>query len=167
MFKRKMINVKMKDIRQNIARVKLMLLFTLLYIVMVGCTGNNAQLSKLQSIDSLMEENPQAAYDSLCHYKKQMMEDSPRKVEMRYRLLIAKTQNKLYLEMPNDSVFQEVVDYYDSKGTSNDKMEAHYLMGCVYRDQKEAPRAMMSYKKAVECADTLSKDCDYTTLFSI
>ena len=26
---------------------------------------------------------------------------------------------------------------------------------------------MMSYKKAVEYADTLSKDCDYVTLFSI
>lgn len=157
----------MKDMRQNIVSMELVLLFTLLYITMVGCTGSNAQLSKLQSIDSLMEENPQAAYDSLCHYKKLMTENTPRKVEMRYRLLTAKAQNKLYLEMPNDSVFQEVVDYYDRKGTSNDKMEAHYLMGSVYRDQKEAPKAMMSYKKAVECADTLSKDCDYTTLFSI
>ena len=63
-------------------------------------------MSKLQSIDSLMEQNPQAAYDSLCLYKKQMMEDSPRKVEMRYRLLTAKAQNKLYLEMPSDSVFR-------------------------------------------------------------
>lgn len=155
----------MKDISQKIASMKLMLLFTLLYIVMTGCTGNHAQLTKLQSIDSLMEQNPQAAYDSLCLYKKQMMEDSPRKVEMRYRLLTAKAQNKLYLEMPSDSVFREVVDYYDSKGTSNEKMEAYYLMGCVYRDQKEAPKAMMSYKKAIECADTLSKGCDYTTLF--
>lgn len=147
--------------------MKPMLLFTLLYIVIAGCTGNHAQLAKLQSIDSLMEQNPQAAYDSLCLYKKQMMEDSPRKVEMRYRLLTAKAQNKLYLEMPSDSVFREVVDYYESKGTSNEKMEAYYLMGSVYRDQKEAPKAMMSYMKAVECADTLSKDCDYTTLFRI
>ena len=147
--------------------MKLLSLFTLLYMVMMGCTGNNAQLSKLQSIDSLMDQNPQAAYDSLRLYKRQMMEGSPRKVVMRYRLLAAKAQNKLYLGMPNDSVFQEVVDYYDSKGTSNEKMEAYYLMGCVYRDLHEAPKAMMSYKTAVECADTLSKGCDYTTLFRV
>lgn len=147
--------------------MKPVLLFTLLYIVMVGCTGYSSQMAKLQSIDSLMEQNPQVAYDSLCLYKKQMEEDSPRKVEIRYRLLAAKAQNKLYLQMPSDSVFQEVVDYYDSKGSSNEQMEAHYLMGCVYRDQKEAPKAMMSYKQAIECADTLSKECDYTTLFSI
>ena len=57
--------------------------------------------------------------------------------------------------------------YYDSKGSDNEKMQAYYLMGCVYRDQKEAPRAMMSYKKAVEYADTLSKKCDYCTLSKV
>jgi len=123
----------MKDMRQNIVSMELVLLFTL-YITMVGCTGNNVQMSKLQSIDSLMEQNPQAAYDSLCLYKKQMMEDSPRKVEMRYRLLTAKAQNKLYLEMPSDSVFREVVDYYDSKGTSNEKTSCFYYqeVACAF-----------------------------------
>lgn len=69
--------------------------------------------------------------------------------------------------MPTDSIFQEVVDYYDSKGSDNEKMQAYYLMGCVFRDQKDAPKAMMSYKKAIECADTLRKECDYKVLFGI
>lgn len=86
---------------------------------------------------------------------------------MRYRVLMAKAQNKLYKPLPSDSVFQEVVDYYDSKGSANEKMQAHYLLGCIYRDQEEAPMAIKCYKEAVEYADTLSKDCDYTTLYSI
>lgn len=124
-------------------------------------------MQRLQVIDSLMEAHPQAAYDSLCRFDSLEMEDAPRTVAMKCRMLMAKAQNKLYLSMPTDSIFQEVVDYYDSKGTDNEKMQAYYLMGCVYRDQKEAPKAMMSYKKAIECADTLRKECDYKVLFGI
>ena len=144
----------------------LLVFFTLLYI-MVSCTSNNTQLVKLQQIDSLMEKNPQAAYDSLLHNQREMLPTGGRKVTMLFKLLKAKAENKLYLQMPTDSTFQEVVDYYDNKGNSNEKMEAHYLMGCIYRDQKEAPKAMFWYNKAIEYADTLSKDCDYITLYSI
>lgn len=140
--------------------------FTLLYIL-VGCTGNRVQMQRLQVIDSLMEAHPQAAYDSLCRFDSLEVPDASRKVAMKCRMLMAKAQNKLYLSMPTDSIFQEVVDYYDSKGTDNEKMQAYYLMGCVYRDQKDAPKAMMSYKKAIECADTLRKECDYKVLFGI
>lgn len=30
----------------------------------------------------------------------------------------------------------------------NEKMEAHYLLGCIYRDMKEAPKAMQCYQDA-------------------
>lgn len=140
--------------------------FTLLYIL-VGCTENRVQMQRLQVIDSLMEAHPQAAYDSLCRFDSLEMGNASRTVVMKQRLLMAKAQNKLYLSMPTDSIFQEVVDYYDSKGSDNEKMQAYYLLGCVYRDQKDAPKAMMSYKKAIECADTLRKECDYKVLFGI
>lgn len=152
--------------RREFVLLRYSVFFTLLYIL-VGCTENRVQMQRLQVIDSLMEAHPQAAYDSLCRFDSLEMEDAPRKVAMKCRMLMAKAQNKLYLSMPTDSIFQEVVDYYDSWGTDNEKMQAYYLMGCVYRDQKEAPKAMMSYKKAIECADTLRKECDYKVLFGI
>lgn len=140
--------------------------FTLLYIL-VGCTENRVQMQRLQVIDSLMEAHPQAAYDSLCRFDSLEMGNASRTVVMKQRLLMAKAQNKLYLQLSADTKFQEVVDYYDSWGTDNEKMQAYYLLGCVYRDQKDAPKAMMSYKKAIECADTLRKECDYKVLFGI
>ena len=146
--------------------ITILTLTTLLYIV-ASCTSRDARLGKLDSIDSLMEQNPQAAYDSLCHDKEQMTENSPQNVTMRYRLLEAKAQNKLYLQMPSDSAFQEVVEYYEANGTSNDKMQAYYLQGCVYRDQKEAPKAILCYQEALERADTLSKSCDNSTMYRI
>ena len=152
--------------RREFVLLRYSVFFTLLYIL-VGCTENRVQMQRLQVIDSLMEAHPQAAYDSLCRFDSLEMGNASRKVVMKQRLLMAKAQNKLYLSMPTDSIFQEVVDYYDSWGTDNEKMQAYYLLGCVYRDQKDAPKAMMSYKKAVECADTLSKECDYSTLSKV
>lgn len=152
--------------RREFVLLRYSVFFTLLYIL-VGCTENRVQMQRLQVIDSLMEAHPQAAYDSLCRFDSLEMGNASRTVVMKQRLLMAKAQNKLYLSMPTDSIFQEVVDYYDSKGSDNEKMQAYYLMGCVFRDQKDAPKAMMSYKKAIECADTLRKECDYKVLFGI
>lgn len=152
--------------RREFVLLRYSVFFTLLYIL-VGCTENRVQMQRLQVIDSLMEAHPQAAYDSLCRFDSLEMGNAFRKVVMKQRLLMAKAQNKLYLSMPTDSIFQEVVDYYDSWGTDNEKMQVYYLLGCVYRDQKDAPKAMMSYKKAIECADTLRKECDYKVLFGI
>lgn len=152
--------------RRKLILLRYSVFFTLLYIL-VGCTENRVQMQRLQVIDSLMEAHPQAAYDSLCRFDSLEVPDASRKVAMKCRMLMAKAQNKLYLQLSADTKFQEVVDYYDSWGTDNEKMQAYYLMGCVFRDQKDAPKAMMSYKKAIECADTLRKECDYKVLFGI
>lgn len=151
--------------RREFVLLRYSVFFTLLYIL-VGCTENRVQMQRLQVIDSLMEAHPQA-YDSLCRFDSLEVPDASRKVAMKCRMLMAKAQNKLYLQLSADTKFQEVVDYYDSWGTDNEKMQAYYLMGCVFRDQKDAPKAMMSYKKAIECADTLRKECDYKVLFGI
>lgn len=33
---------------------------------------------------------------------------------------------------------KEVAAYYDSHGNTNEQMEAHYLLGCAYRDMGES-----------------------------
>ena len=145
--------------------MKKILFFFLFFLLLLtgSCSDHRVQMVWLAEMNSLMEKNPQAAYDSLSNHR-QDMSQSGEKVEMRYRMLEAKALNKLFKPMPSDSLFQEVVDYYDSKGTPNEKMEAHYLLGCIYRDMKEAPKAMQCYQDAVESVDTLSKDCDFNSL---
>ena len=81
--------------------------------------------------------------------------------EVRALLEQAETANKLYQPLPSDTVFQEVVDYFDRHGDANERMKAYYLMGCIYRDRHEAPMALQWYFDAVEQADTLADDCDY------
>ena len=148
--------------------MKKILFFFLFFLLLLtgSCSDHRVQMVWLAEMNSLMEKNPQAAYDSLCNHRQDMSQSGER-VEMRYRMLEAKALNKLFKPMPSDSLFQEVVDYYDSQGTPNEKMEAHYLLGCIYRDMKEVPKAMQCYQDAVECVDTLSKDCDFSSLYRI
>ena len=87
--------------------------------------------------------------------------------EVRALLEQAETANKLYQPLPSDTVFQEVVDYFDRHGDANERMKAYYLMGCIYRDRHEAPMALQWYFDAVEQADTLADDCDFLTLMKV
>ena len=56
------------------------------------------------------------------------------------------------------------VNFFDDHGTPNDRLLAHYLLGRAYHDHGEAPMALQCYQDALDCADTLSTDCDYPQL---
>ena len=64
----------------------------------------------------------------------------------------------------DDTMMQRVVAYYKEHGTSNDLMEAYYLLGSIYRDLREAPRAMEAFLNGINAADTTSADCRYDLL---
>ena len=59
---------------------------------------------------------------------------------------------------------QALADYFDSHGTPNDQMLAHYLLGRCYADMREAPMALHCYQEAIGRADTTAKDCDFAQL---
>ena len=86
---------------------------------------------------------------------------------MRSLLQQAQKQNQNYIPFTSDSIGKRLVKYFDRYGDSNDKMLAHYVLGCMYRDMKEAPMALQCYQDAIEKADTTSRDCDYGLLCRI
>lgn len=122
----------------------------LILIFAVSCSDNNPLLSRLDHIDSIMDANPQAAYDCLCTIKKTQNITSAKNVDMKWRMLMATAQNKLYMQMPTDSAFSEVVAYYDRNGSDNEKMQSRYLLGCIYRDMNDAPKAIECYNYVLE-----------------
>ena len=75
-------------------------------------------------------------------------------------------RNRAYqpLTERDDTMMQCVVEYYKKHGTSNDLMEAYYLLGSVYRDLHEAPKAMEAFLSGINAADTLDADCRYDIL---
>ena len=56
------------------------------------------------------------------------------------------------------------VRFFDRHGTANDRLLAHYLLGRAYYEAGETPMALECYHDAVECADTLSADCDFAQM---
>ena len=59
---------------------------------------------------------------------------------------------------------QDLVSYFDAKGTPNEQLLAHYLLGRAYADLHEAPTALHCYQDAAARADTTAKDCDFAQL---
>ena len=141
-----------------------------LLLLLAACTGDKEAREVLDRAEAVMESCPDSAYAEL-----QTLFDGDQDFPSlggvrggpRTILLLAEATNKLYKQMPSDTVFQEVVDYYDRHGNANQRMKAYYLMGCIYRDRHEAPMALQWYLDAVEQADTLDVDCDYLTLMRI
>ncbi len=86
---------------------------------------------------------------------------------MRAALDSALQQNLNYIPFTSDSALLEVVDYYDRYGTPNDRLRAHYALGCVYRDLHDAPIALLTWERGIAAADTTAADCDFATLFRV
>ena len=147
--------------------VAIVALLSLAAVMLFPGTCSSPYDARLQHIDSLMDRNPQAAYDSLSLFDSLHLYDDNKASRMRLLMLKAKAQNKLYLPMPSDTVFMEVVSYYDRHGSANDRMLSRYLLGCIYRDMKKYPQTILAYQDAICFADTTETGCDYYLLSCI
>ena len=87
--------------------------------------------------------------------------------QMRAVLDSALEQNRNYIPFTSDSALLEVVGYYDRYGSPNDRLRAHYALGCVYRDLHDAPIALLTWERGIAAADTTAADCDFATLFRV
>ena len=142
--------------------MKTLLTMLLVTSLLAGCTDGRVT-ARLAAADSLMADHPDSALALLggMQAEKSGWAESQR---MRHDLLTAKAMNKAFVDFTTDSVMREVADYYDSHGTANDRLLAHYLLGCTYRDLGEAPRAVDCFHDAIDAADTTASDCDYRTM---
>jgi len=89
---------------------------------------------------------------------------SSRRAAMLAVLDEADSLNRNYIPITSDSLLLQATAYFDSHGTPNERLRAHYLLGCAYRDMGEAPRAIEVWQDGITCADTTAPDCDYSVL---
>ena len=131
---------------------------------MVSCSRGGKELAaKLHLADSLIEAEPDSGVALLVSLEEEA-EDASKANRYRYQLLLAKAKNQAYVPFTSDSVMKDVAQYYDRHGSPNERMMAHYLLGCVYRDLDSLPHALLQYEEAISQADTTSEDCDFKTL---
>ena len=89
------------------------------------------------------------------------------KAQMLQLLEELEATNRAGKELLNDSLAEELVDYFDRHGSSNERMRSRYMLGRTYYFLDELPRALEIYNEAADCADTTSADCDYKVLSRI
>lgn len=150
-------------------KLPLVLLAIVSLFVLAGCHGDKQYDDLLQQADSIMnidDDSAKVAIKLLDKVKPQL-NDFSKAQRMRYQLLYHKAMNKADISFSSDSIMKNVVAYYENYGTSNERMLANYVLGCIYRDLHEAPLALEYYNKATNQADTISHDCDYATLCRI
>ena len=146
--------------------MKLHYIFPLLLIaaIFTACTEHGDFERRLATADSLMtHEMPDSAYRMLCGMNAEA-ESMPQSLRMRHLLLRSNAQNKVDSLFTSDSIGNVLVEYYDQHGTPNERMLAHYIKGCAYRDMHDQPAALRCYNDAVAAADTSRADCNYDQL---
>ena len=133
-----------------------------LLLVLAGCRGDG-YTPELRALDSLMNEKPDSALRLLDSLGSETASWS-KSQRMRHSLLTMKAQNKAGVTFSSDSLAKELVNYFDGHGSTNEQMQAHYLLGRAYSDMGEAPQAINSFLDAIETADTTAVDFDFYTL---
>ena len=135
----------------------LLLLFAV--ISLTSCHHRQVFRQQLAMADTLMRTDADSAYRLLCRMDLVAIR-MPEPLRMEHLLLKCNAQNKADLLFSSDSIGLELVEYYDRKGNNNQRMLAHYVLGCAYRDVKDFPSALQCFHAAVAAADTNATDCD-------
>ena len=145
--------------------MKLQYIFPLLLIAsLMACTEHGDFERRLAVADSLMtHEQPDSAYRMLCGMNEEAEEVSE-PLRMRHLLLRSNAQNKTYVDFTSDSIGCLLVNYYGAHGTPNERILAHYIKGCAYRDMGDQPASLRCYNDAVAAADTSATDCYFRQL---
>ena len=87
--------------------------------------------------------------------------------QQRLQLEQQEQQNRAGEKLLNDSLAEDLVEYFDRHGNANERMRAKYMLGRTYYHLGELPRALETYLEAADCADTTSADCNYKVLSRI
>ena len=142
-------------------RLHLILLCAVL--VFGACSERREYREALARAEAAMVDHPDSALmilDSLGQHEQEF----GRHFRMQYLLHRTNAQNKTDVKFTSDSLAKELANHFDSHGTTNERVLAHYLLGRAYSDMGEAPRAISSFQDAVAAADTTVKDFDFYLL---
>ena len=134
--------------RNMMHKTGMTLLFLLLLFLLAACRPARYP-QVLQEADSLASACPDSAVALLRGLRAEMAEER-RAVQMYYRLLCIKAQDKAYIPHTSDSAVLSVLHYYEDRKDRRHLPEAYYYAGRVCRDLGDAPQALDYFGKALD-----------------
>ncbi len=121
----------------------------LVLLMVVACQHHYQYPPILQEADSLCVAQPDSAVALLKSISDDMRQET-KHIQMRYKLLTIKANDKAYINHTSDNLILSLVDYYEHGGDPAFLGEAYYYAGSTYRDLGDAPRALEYYQKALD-----------------
>lgn len=129
-------------------------IYLVLLFVLIACESRTSLAQMFDSIDSLASsQHPQKALEALDNISP-MYASMDKGERMKYEFLYVKAKAKNYESIAHDSVIVDLADYYHNKGNNKEKMEAYYILGIYYKQKGDAPRALVSFSKSLQYADS-------------
>ena len=129
-------------------------IYLVLLFVLIACESRTSLTQMFDSIDSLAtSQHPQKALEALDNISP-MYTSMDKGERMKYEFLYVKAKAKNYESIAHDSVIVDLADYYHNKGNNKEKMEAYYILGIYYKQKGDAPRALASFSKSLQYADS-------------
>lgn len=117
--------------------------------ILLSCNSNAPYPEAMQRAVNCIEQYPDSALTYLASLNS-VIQHEPKETQMYYGLLTTKAMDKKYIPHTSDSLMKEVVRFYDSYGDTDKLTEAYYYLGSVYRDMKDAPRAITAFQRAAD-----------------
>lgn len=150
----------MKKNRNKMIRLLIRYLFIVFMLLLLACC-RNATKTELIRIDSIMTDNPTLALQQLERMKLNVSQLSISD-KMYYIVLKTEAQDKLYENATSDSLMITAARWYAIRGSTREKVRAYYLLGSVYRDMNNFPKAINWYLRAKdELGDKVNLEWNY------
>lgn len=112
---------------------------------LIGC-DNNPVRARLADIETFAESNPDSARLALEAIDPAFL--NTRRLKAQQALMLSTALNRCKMKVPNDSLVNIAVDYYDRFGPAKEKFLSYYYQGRVYQDLGGYESAMQSYLNA-------------------
>ena len=126
--------------------MKRMLMLLLTIEVLLSCSGGS--YSRLQEIESYMENEPKRALEELRQMNAEEIKGA-RNIA-KYALLHSMALDKNYIDLKTDSIIAPAVKYYSKRGSADDRLLMHYYMGRIYANAGNWDKAAIEYSKGEE-----------------
>ena len=120
--------------------------------ILFSCVSNVSYPDAMQKAIRCIEQNTDSALIYLSSLNSTIQLE-PEETRMYYGLLTTKAQDKKFIRHESDSLMKKVVRFYESYGDKEKRMEAYYYLGSVYRDMKDAPRAVAAFQQAADVGE--------------
>lgn len=129
------------------------IVFGIIAVLSFVCCSNRHDIL-LENMDVIKKEGDTDPMQSLIklYSIEDSIHNSSEYVKNKYLLLKIRLQDKSDIIPVSSDTIDQIVKYFDRYGNNEERMEAYYYQGSVYRDLNDLPRSITSFLNVLDIA---------------